>query len=238
MIAIDICEQIESVPYPLATKDDLDETVGLVEDLGRQAVGVVADVRDKNALGLALSSGVAALGRVDIVLANAGIAPMSVKPHPDVWRDVIDVNLTGVQNTLQLTAPQLISQGYGGAVVLTSSTMGLVGLPQNAPAALAYTASKHGIVGLMRAYANLLAPHNIRVNSVHPTAVRTPMVTNDAMQEHQQAVGHRTGGGNALPVAMLEAIDISDAVAWLVSDAARYVTGVILPVDAGFVNKR
>ncbi|MGH3493255.1 MAG: mycofactocin-coupled SDR family oxidoreductase [Sciscionella sp.] len=238
VIAVDLCAQIESVPYALSTPEDLRETAETIEALDRRVHAVVADVRDAAAVRAAVAEGVAALGRIDVVLANAGIAPMSLHDHEDAWRDVIDVNLTGVQNTLAATAPVLVAQGDGGAMVLTSSTMGLAGVGTEAPGALAYTASKHGVVGLMRAYANQLAPHSIRVNTVHPTGVGTAMVINPAMQEYLEAIGTRTGGGNALPVPMIEPIDVSNAIAWLVSDAARYVTGITLPVDAGYVNQR
>jgi SDR family mycofactocin-dependent oxidoreductase len=238
VIAVDICANLDSVPYDLATKADLDATIELIHDLDRRAVGVVADVRDRGAIEQAVSGGLGTLGRLDIVLANAGIAPMSLHDHEDAWQDVIDVNLTGVQNTLRATVPALIAGERGGAIVITSSTMGLAGVGTDAPGALAYTASKHGVVGLMRAYANRLAPHGIRVNTVHPTGVATPMVINPAMQEYLQAIGTSTGGGNALPVSMIEPIDVSNAIAWLVSDAARYVTGTTVPVDAGYINKR
>lgn len=238
IVVIDICDQLRSVPYPMADEADLRETVAQVEALGRRAHPVIADVRDRSALTEAVKSGLDALGRLDIVLANAGIAPMALEDHPDAWQDVIDVNLTGVQNTLAATAPVLIDQGEGGSIVITSSTMGVAGVGTRAEGALAYTAAKHGVVGLMRAYANYLAPHRVRVNTVHPTGVGTPMVLNAAMEEYLRAIGTQTGGGNALPVPMVEAIDVSNAIAWLVSDAGRYVTGVTLPVDAGYLNKR
>ncbi|WP_067674483.1 mycofactocin-coupled SDR family oxidoreductase [Nocardia miyunensis] len=238
VLGIDICAQLESVPYAMATRDDLRSTAEAVEALGRRVWTAVADVRDADGLGKALTAGIDHLGRLDIVLANAGIAPMSVSDHPDAWRDVIDVNLTGVQNTLQAVAPAMIAQGGGGSIVITSSTMGLAGVGTDKPGALAYAASKHGVVGLMRAYANLLAPHSIRVNTVHPAGVGTAMVVNPAMQEYLESIGTQSGGGNALPVDMIEPIDVSNAIAWLVSDAARYVTGVTLPVDAGYINRR
>ncbi|TNC29217.1 mycofactocin-coupled SDR family oxidoreductase [Amycolatopsis alkalitolerans] len=238
ILAVDICAQLDSVPYPMATPEDLETTALEVEALGRRVWTAIADVRDFDALGKAMAEGLDRLGSVDIVLVNAGIAPMSVNDHQDAWQDVIDVNLTGVQNTLRLVAPVLVAQGRGGAIVITSSTMGLAGVGTDKPGALAYTASKHGVVGLMRAYANFLAPHSIRVNTVHPAGVGTTMVLNPAMEEYLQSVGTRSGGGNALPVDMVEPIDVSSAVAWLVSDAARYVTGVTLPVDAGYLNRR
>ncbi|MEZ0341461.1 mycofactocin-coupled SDR family oxidoreductase [Mycobacterium sp. pV006] len=240
IIALDLCGQIDSVPYPLATPDDLAETVKLVEDTGARIVAHQADVRDRDAVKAALRDGTARLGdRLDIVIANAGIAPMAAT---DAWQDVLDVNLTGVYNTVDVAYKPMIKFGNGGAIVLTSSVAGLVGLGSPVAGSVGYVAAKHGIVGLMRVYANFLAPHSIRVNSVHPAGVNTPMIDNEftrawlqgAAQEQQQ------GGpdmGNPMPVQTLEAEDIANAVFWLVSDAARYVTGITLPVDAGFVNK-
>ena len=149
------------------------------------------------------------------------------------------MNLTGVFNTVEIAIPSMIERGKGGAIVLTSSTAGINGIGGPTRGGLGYTASKHALVGLMRSYANNLAPHSIRVNSVHPTGVRTPMVVNDVMQQFLQAdptLGQAMA--NALPVAMVEAIDISNAILWLVSDDARYVTGITVPVDAGFTNKK
>lgn len=239
IIAVDVCAQIDSVPYPMATSDDLADTVKQVEALDRRIVAREADVRDAEALRSALAAGVAELGQVEIVLANAGIAPMSLHPRPQEWQDVLDVNLTGVYNTVEAARPGMVERGAGGAIVLTSSTAGINGIGGDAPGGLGYTAAKHGIVGLMRSYANILAPHRIRVNTVHPTGVRTPMVVNENMEKFlaaDPAMG--SAMANALPVDMVEAVDISNAIAWLVSDDARYVTGVTVPVDAGFTNKR
>ena len=235
IIAVDICAQLASVPYPLAGEADLAKTAEKVTSLGRRIWTGVADVRDFGGLDKALTAGIDYLGRLDIVLANAGIAPMSAEDDV-AWQDVIDVNLTGTQNTLRAATPVLISQGVGGAIVITSSTMGLSALGTDRAGALAYAASKHGLVGLMRSYANFLAPHKIRVNTIHPAGVVTPMVLNPAVQQYLQSLS--SASGNALPVDMLEPIDISNAVAWLVSDAARYITGITLPVDAGYLNHR
>jgi SDR family mycofactocin-dependent oxidoreductase len=239
IIAIDICRQIDTAPYPLGTAEDLAQTVKEVEALDRRIVASQADVRDEAGLQAAFDAGVAELGPADIVIANAGIAPMSMHPTHDDWRDVIDVNLTGVFNTVETAIPSMIDRGRGGAIVLISSTAGLNGIGGGSRGALGYAAAKHGVVGLMRSYANVLAPHGIRVNSVHPTGVRTPMVVNDALQEWLAAdpsLGERTS--NALPVDMVEPVDVSNAIVWLVSDDARYVTGITLPVDAGFTNKK
>ncbi len=238
IIAVDICDQIASVPYPLATPDDLALTVKLVEDTGARIVAQQADVRDQAALKNALAAGIDELGRLDIVVANAGIAPM--QSGPDGWQDVIDVNLTGVYHTVEVAIPTLIEQGDGGAIVLTSSVAGLIGVGSHDAGAVGYVAAKHGIVGLVRLYANLLAPHSVRVNSVHPAGVDTPMINNEATRQWLGSIADKTPQemGNALPVQVLQPEDIANAVAWLVSDEARYVTGVTLPVDAGSVNKR
>jgi SDR family mycofactocin-dependent oxidoreductase len=239
IIAVDICAQIDTVPYPMATPEDLAQTVKEVEALDRRIVARRADVRDEAGLRAAFDAGVTELGPVDIVLANAGIAPMARHETHGAWQDVIDVNLTGVFNTVETAIPSMIERGQGGAIVLTSSTAGINGIGGPSRGGLGYTAAKHGVVGLMRSYANNLAPHRIRVNTVHPTGVSTPMVVNEAMQEFLAAdpsLGNAMA--NALPVDMVEAVDISNAIAWLVSDDARYVTGVTLPVDAGFTNKK
>jgi SDR family mycofactocin-dependent oxidoreductase len=239
IIAVDLCAQIDSVPYAMAVPDDLTRTVKEIEALGRRIVADVADVRDMEELRSAFNAAVTAVGPVDIVVANAGIAPMALRESPQAWQDVIDVNLTGVFNTIETAIPSMIERGQGGTIVLTGSTAGINGIGWPTWGGLGYTAAKHGVVGLMRSYANSLAPHSIRVNSVHPTGVNTPMVMNDAMQEliaaHPRLAATMT---NALPVERVDPIDISNAVVFLVSDDARYVTGVALPVDAGFTNKK
>jgi SDR family mycofactocin-dependent oxidoreductase len=239
IIAVDICAPISSVPYPLATADDLAATVKLVEDTGARIVAKEADVRDRASLSDAVQAGVDELGRLDIVIANAGIAPM--QSGDDGWRDVIDVNLTGVYNTIKAAIPTLVKQGAGGSIVLISSAAGLAGVGSPDAGSVGYAAAKHGVVGLMRVYANLLAKQNIRVNSIHPTGVETPMIDNDFTRgwlAKMAAESDSPGSmGNALPVEVLQPEDIANAVAWLVSDQARYITGVTLPVDAGFLNK-
>jgi SDR family mycofactocin-dependent oxidoreductase len=240
IIAVDICDQIASVPYPMATADDLAATVKLVEDTGARIVAEQADVRDQESLETALQAGLDEFGRLDIVVANAGIAPM--KAGHDGWRDVIDVNLTGVYHTVEVAKPTLVEQGDGGSIVLISSAAGLLGIGGPDPGGLGYTASKHGVVGLMRSYANQLAPHSIRVNSIHPTGVNTPMINNEHTRQWlEQLIAESETPidmGNAMPVDAVEPEDIAAAVAWLVSDEARYVTGITLPVDAGLANKR
>jgi SDR family mycofactocin-dependent oxidoreductase len=242
IIAIDLCAQVETVSYPMATKKDLDDTVALVEQQDRRVVAAVADVRDQEALRAAVTEGINALGRLDIVLANAGIwavkldEPTEAASRREIWRDTIDINLTGVWNTIEVSVPPMIAAGRGGAIVLTASTQGLKGAANNDISLTAYTASKHGVVGLMRATAIDLAPHSIRVNSVHPTGVLTPMVENDVVgayaEKHTRFAEITT---NLLPVDVIDAQDITNAILYLVSDSGRYVTGVPLPVDAGYL---
>ena len=239
IIAVDVCDQIASVPYPLGSAADLATTVEMVERTGAGIVAQRADVRDRGALQAALQAGVDRFGRLDIVVDNAGIAPM--QSGDDGWRDVIDVNLTGAYHTIEVAIPILEQRDAGGSIVLISSSAGLAGVASADAGAIGYAASKHGLVGLMRVYANLLAPHNIRVNSIHPSGVATPMINNEFTLKWLADLaesGAGSGGGNALPIQILQADDIANAVAWLVSDQARYITGIAMPVDAGCVNKR
>ncbi|HET6509977.1 MAG TPA: mycofactocin-coupled SDR family oxidoreductase [Baekduia sp.] len=248
VIAIDICDQIPSIKIPMSTREDLAETERLVTALGRRVVTAVGDVRDRPALAAIVSGAVDELGRLDIVVANAGVwganpdtpggpdARMEPAARDTLFRDIIETNLIGVWNTLQATVGHVIAGGRGGAIVLTSSTAGLHGMPVNDFAQDAYTASKHGIVGLMRSAAVDLAPHDIRVNTVNPTGVRTPMAENQVVADYfgeNPDLGNLFG--NALDVDMVEAVDVSNAIVYLVGDSGRYVTGVTLPVDAGFL---
>jgi SDR family mycofactocin-dependent oxidoreductase len=245
IIAVDLAGQVATVPYPMATPQDLAETVREVEALDRRIVATQADVRDYGALKAALDDGVAQLGRLDIVSANAGIFSFGTLEELDdaTWQDMIDVNLTGVWHTAKAAIPHLRAAG-GGSIILTSSTAGLQALPNTGH----YNSAKHGVVGLMRTLALELAPDMIRVNSVHPTAVDTDMIQNSATyalfasdlpeaERTRDALAPRFQGLNVLPIPWVEAVDISNAVLWLASDEARYVTGVTLPVDAGLTIK-
>jgi len=245
IIAVDLTGQIDTVPYPMSTPDDLAETVKEVEALDRRIVATQADVRDYAALKAALYDGVAQLGRLDIVSANAGIFSFGTLEELDdqTWQDMIDVNLTGVWHAAKAAIPHLRASG-GGSMILTSSTAGLKALPNLGH----YNAAKHGVVGLMRTLAMELAPDMIRVNSVHPTSVDTDMVQNAATyelfapdlpeaQRTREVLRPRFQALNALPIPWVEPVDISNAVLWLASDEARYVTGVTLPIDAGQLAK-
>ncbi|GAB5895685.1 mycofactocin-coupled SDR family oxidoreductase [Mycolicibacterium mageritense] len=243
IIGVDICADIASNGYPMASRAELDETTSLVEAAGGKMIGAVADVRDFHQLKTALDAGVEQFGRLDIVCANAGIATMAfreltIEEDLEMWTDVLNVNLVGSFHTAKAAIPHLIDGGRGGSIVFTSSTAGLRGFGGLQGGGLGYAASKHGIVGLMRTLANALAPHSIRVNTVHPTAVNTMMAVNPAMTAFLE--NYPDGGPhlqNPMPVSLLEPEDISAAIAYLVSDAAKYVTGVTFPVDAGFCNK-
>ena len=245
IIAVDICADIRGLPYPGATEQDLAETVKAVEALDRRIVSAVADVRDYGALANAVADGVAQLGRLDIVAANAGIGP---SPHQaqeledQTWQDMVDINLTGVWHTAKAAIPHLIEGGRGGAIVLTSSAAGLMAYPNIAH----YVSAKHGVVGLMKTLALELAPHLIRVNSIHPTQVDTPMIQNEATWRlFRPDLDHPTRADfepasqamNVLPIPWVEPADISNAVLFLASDEARYITGMPLPVDAGCLIK-
>jgi SDR family mycofactocin-dependent oxidoreductase len=239
IIGFDICEDLVSVPYPLATADDLETTVHLVEEAGGKIVVGQADVRDRRRVQAVIDSGVEHFGALHAVIANAGIfcGAGDVAHSEGAWRDTIDVNLTGTFHTLEAAVPVLVDAGQGGSIVITSSGAGLKAMIRDRAMAsngyLSYNASKHGLVGLMRSYALMLAAENIRVNSVHPTAVDTPMISNSIVQEYFASQPDNALLGNAMPVGAIEAKDVSDAVIWLCSDESKYVTGVALPVDAG-----
>ncbi|WP_433559375.1 mycofactocin-coupled SDR family oxidoreductase [Pseudonocardia xinjiangensis] len=236
IIAFDVCRQLDTVPYPMATPEDLAETVKLVEKLGRGIVAGEADVRDSAAVQALVDGGVREFGRLDVVCANAGIAGIVENTWSiteDEWEELIAVNLTGVWKTVKAAVPTMIQAGNGGSILITSSTFGLKGMSRMAH----YASAKHGLVGLMRTLATELAPHFIRVNSVHPTGVNTPMIVNEFVAQVLSDAAGSFSLQNALPVEMVEPVDVSNAIAWLASDEARYVTGVSLPVDAGFLQR-
>jgi SDR family mycofactocin-dependent oxidoreductase len=241
IIGVDICHDIDSMDYPNATPADLAETTKLIEQLDRRVITSEADVRDFGAVRDAIDAGVAELGRLDIVLSNAGI----VRLHPDaddpaqLWRDIVETNLSGGFHVVDAAVPHLIAGGRGGVIILTGSTAGVRPVANPGVGALAYTASKWGLVGACKQLAATLAEHSIRVNIVHPTGVASGMTMNAAMAELAAQAAEGDGGGlsamqNAMPVQILQPEDISDTIAFLVSDQAKWITGVSLPVDAGF----
>jgi SDR family mycofactocin-dependent oxidoreductase len=239
IIALDICGPVETVVVPSSTRDDLDETARQVTEAGARIFAEIVDVRDLSALQVATDKGAEDLGGLDVVCATAGITSraMTVDLDENVWRTMLDINLTGVWRTCRAAAPHLIQRG-GGSMILTSSIAGLRGLVGLAH----YTAAKHGVVGLMRSLANDLAPYGIRVNTVHPTNVDTPMIQNDHVrgafrpdlkQVTREQFAEAARSMNMLAVPWVEAVDVANASLFLASDEARYITAVTLPVDAG-----
>jgi SDR family mycofactocin-dependent oxidoreductase len=244
IIGFDICGNDPAVEYPLATRADLDETVELIEKFGRTALLSVADVRDHGAVKKVVDDGVAELGRLDIVLANAGV--MAITGEHRLRREAylagIDIMLNGVFNTVEAAIPHIKAGGQGGSIVITSSTAGLVGgLADGSPGVLGYIASKHGVVGLMRALANALAPDGIRVNTIHPTGVNSPMIANEAFGRFVQeypTIAENLQNPLSVPNGLLEPEDVTNSIMHLVSDAGRFITGTTFVVDAGFTNRR
>jgi len=242
IIAIDVCKRIvENSPIPPATPEDLAETADLVKGLNRRIFTAEVDVRDFDAMKAAVDAGVEQLGRLDIIVANAGIGnggdTLDQCSEHD-WQEMIDVNLSGVWKTVKAGVPHLIKGGNGGSIILTSSVGGLKAYPHCGN----YVAAKHGVVGLMRSFAVELGQHNIRVNSVHPTHVSTGMIMNEGTWKLFRPDLENPGPDDmapicqmfhTLPVPWVDAVDISNAVLFFASDEARYVTGVTLPVDAG-----
>jgi SDR family mycofactocin-dependent oxidoreductase len=232
IIALDNCASAATTDYPGPTEEDLAETVRLVEAQDRRILARKADIRDFEALAAVTKEGVAEFGRLDVVVANAGICPANLSWEIPVeqWQETIDTNLTGTFFTMKATVPTLIEQGTGGSIIITSSVAGLRGLPFLAH----YAASKHGVVGLAKSMAVELGQFNIRVNTVHPHGVATgmqPARMSQLIQEYATTLGPIFMG--TLPDQISQPEDIAHAVAWLASDEARHVTGVQLPVDLG-----
>lgn len=233
IIAVDVLEDYPSVSYGMSTQGDLDQTVKDVEALDRRIIAMKADVRDKDALQAAVDEGVAQLGHLDVVVANAGICSLQTwdEVTPQIWQDTLDTNLTGVWNTMVVTIPHLLANG-GGSIIATGSTAALKGLPWFTP----YVAAKHGVVGIIESIANELGSKNIRANSVHPTGTDTPMIQSFGSMDELIAREPNIGPifMNTYPVpALMEPRDVSNAVLFLASDESRYVTGLSLAVDAG-----
>ena len=246
IIAIDVCKRIssnEDIPAP--NPDDLAETADLVKNLNRRIVTAEVDVRDYESLKAAVDSGVEQLGRLDIIVANAGIGnggqTLDHTSEAD-WTDMIDVNLSGVWKTVKAAVPHMIAGGKGGSIILTSSVGGLKAYPHTGH----YIAAKHGVVGLMRTFAVELGHHFIRVNSVHPTNVNTPLFMNEGTMKLFRPDLENPGPDDmavvaqmmhVLPIGWVEPVDISNAVLFLASDEARYVTGLPMTIDAGSMLK-
>jgi (+)-trans-carveol dehydrogenase len=242
IIAIDVCKPIvENTTIPAATPEDLAETADLVKAHNRRIFTAEVDVRDYDAMKAAVDAGVEQLGRLDIIVANAGIGnggdTLDQCSEHD-WQEMIDINLSGVWKSVKAGVPHLISGGNGGSIVLTSSVGGLKAYPHCGN----YVAAKHGVVGIMRSFAVELGQHMIRVNSVHPTHVSTGMIMNEGTWKMFRPDLENPGPDDmapicqmfhTLPIPWVDPIDISNAVLFFVSDEARYITGVTLPIDAG-----
>jgi (+)-trans-carveol dehydrogenase len=240
IIAVDVCQQLESVRYPMSTPADLEETVAAVEATGRKIAAYQADVRDLGALQGAVDAGVSAFGRLDVVVANAGIATYApaLELSELEFDEMVAVNLGGVWRTIRAAVPHIKERGEGGSVVITSSASGLRGIPNAAH----YAAAKHGLVGLMKVLALELGRDRIRVNTIHPTTVDTPMVQNEATLElflpgrpdkTPEAFARIAQQLNVMPVPWIQPETVSDLVVFLASDDAQYITGAAIPVDAG-----
>jgi SDR family mycofactocin-dependent oxidoreductase len=248
IIAIDICRQIESNPYPLATEEDLAETARLVEKLDRRIVTRVADVRERGELAAAVAAGVGELGRLDAVVANAGILPMAMgHPDPMDFVDAVDVDLIGVMNAVAAALPHLPDHG---AIVITGSTAAMMpnttDNPMMGPGSAGYGWAKRILIEYTEQLALQLAPRFIRVNAVHPTNCNTHLLHNDGLYAmFRPDLEHPTRDDvepaftmfQAMPIPYVEPVDISNALLFLASDEARYITGITLPVDAGYAVK-
>jgi (+)-trans-carveol dehydrogenase len=244
IVATDVCSDLDTVDYPMARADDLRETARLVEKEGQRVIAREADVRDQAALDAVVAEAVAEFGHIDIVAANAGAASygFSWELTDAAWKELIDVMLTGAWHTVKAVTPAMIEAGRGGSVIITSSVAAMVGAARIAH----YAAAKAGVGGLMRVLANELAPYGIRVNVVAPGNIETDLATNDVTlralnpnmeNPTREDVIPVLRGLHALPVGYLQPVDISNAVLWLASDEARYVTGIVVPVDAGWMIK-
>jgi SDR family mycofactocin-dependent oxidoreductase len=245
IVAVDIVQHIDTVPYPLATADDLEHTHKLVADLGRGVLTRTADVRSQADLDAVVAEAVDEFGGIDIVCANAGIGVSFLKTwelSEQDWQDVIDVNLTGVFHTVKAVVPSMIEAGKGGSIVLTSSLAGLKGYSN----LVGYVAAKHGANGIMRTLANELGPYNIRVNSVCPGLINTDMMMNQPTYDVFRPELSNPSQADAievfrtmqvLPIDWLEPRDVSEVIRWLASDESRYLTGVAVPVDAGQIGR-
>jgi len=237
IIAIDISEQVEEVPYATARAEDLQETVRQVEALDRRIVAENCDVRDFENMKSVLEKGVAELGRLDIVSANAGIDIVGPwdSMTPEIVRTTLDINLIGVWNTVMASVPHMLQGGRGGSIILTSSANGLKAGPWN----IAYNMSKYGVTGLAKSFAQELAKHSIRVNSVHPGGVDTPMaqgimgVEDSGFTKGMAANPDLVGMLTQWIPGMMPAREISNAILFLASDESAWVTGHALAVDGG-----
>ena len=245
LVLLDAAHTIETIDYVMPTVGDLEAVAEEVRDLGRRAVVVQADVRDSETVSTGIRDAAEELGRLDILVANAGVlgaAKPSWELSLEEWSTVVDINLTGVWTCIRAGLPPMMAAGNGGSVILVSSIAGLRGVPNVAN----YAAAKHGLVGLAGSVANEVAEHGIRVNTIHPTNVRTPMIDNPTSAKifRPDLESPTLDDGtevlqriNLLPTPWIDPEDVSAAVLWLASAESRYVTGAAIPVDAGMLCK-
>ena len=244
IVVFDVCRQLETIDVPMATESDLAETERLVGETGRKVMAMRADVRDTASLNDVVSAALGTFGRIDIVVANAGVVSLSpaVSMSDEMWEQMIAVNLTGVYKTVRAALPPMIESGRGGVAILTASTASFRTYDQH----VHYTSAKHGVIGLMRSLAYELVDYKIRVNAVAPASVATPLIQNDVMyklfaggKENATAADAEAAFRelNLIKEPWVEPEDVSHAVSWLASDEARYLTGVVLPIDLGLLTK-
>jgi SDR family mycofactocin-dependent oxidoreductase len=238
IVICDVPDPLPTVPYPVGTAEDMAETVALVEAEGRKCLALKGDVRDGAQMRNIASEAMAAFGRIDVHIANAGIlslAESTWETSDEDWQEMIDVNLTGVWQSCKAAIPHILAGGRGGSIIMTASIAAMRGVA----GCTHYTAAKHGVVGLMRTLAWELASENVTVNAVVPTGVNSPMSNNDFfgrwLDEHPKLADAMRG--NLIDIEQLPASHVSGAMVWLASEEGRYVTGVTLPIDAGFLIK-
>lgn len=241
IVGFDICASLDSNPLPLATEADLEETARQVKGVGGHMVAVVADVRSFDAVSDVVADGVAEFGTINVILGNAAILgerANSWEQSEKVFRDVLDVNVIGVWNTIRAGLAPMLADDRGGSIIVTGSGASVKGLANIAP----YVASKHALVGLVHTMARELGPRGVRVNGVLPGNANTDMFHNDAVRkmylpdlpEHdEEEFLRRAGAGSPMRIPFVEVSDVSEAVAFLAGDASRYITGTLLPVDGG-----
>jgi (+)-trans-carveol dehydrogenase len=243
VIVFDVCKQLPTIKIPMSTRGDLDDTAALVEKTGQDVLAMEADVRDTASLDRVVQEGLKQFGHIDIVIANAGVLSFAAGHLMDdeTWEQMIAVNLTGVWKTCRAALPSMIERGKGGAIVLTSSSAGIKPYTNQ----IHYVAAKHGVIGITKSFALELIPHNIRVNAVAPATVDSPLVRNPVVYELFTGKPDASEDDyvpaftslNAMPKPWNDVTDVSNAVLFLVSDAARNITGHVLPIDLGLLIK-
>ena len=237
---LDICEQIPCVEYAMPGEEDLAATADMIRSAGRRALAIKGDVRDNACVEAAVQRTAEELGGLDLVVANAGVLPTTGEPahSVDAWHAALDTMLSGVFYTVRAATSIMVRDGVAGSVVVTASTSSFRGVAYDTdtlnPGQVGYGAAKHGVLAVVQNFAMALGPRGIRVNAVAPMGVRTPMVVNEFFEKRHSAAPPGWMA-NAMGVDLIEPQDVTDAVLWLLSREARYVTGSVVPVDAGLL---